>query len=196
MTLKGQGRDANMFGPIVSKTAVDTDKVTMEHLYRKRHEVSVLKHKNWQVNLYYFRAQLFCVRCNYWRSTSIAHERTLSIFLFAAVCEHMTVKLPLSQVTAHTGQHKHHNTADHSPFIVVQRNSWDTFNGDHHFPITENTSSVHDPNGTQHYSVSYVFYCSTTPTVRIGPNWVARWCSAQDVGLVIDRSRVRLPAIA
>jgi len=32
VTLKGQGRDPNMFAPIISKTAGDTDSVTMEHL--------------------------------------------------------------------------------------------------------------------------------------------------------------------
>ena len=32
MTLKGHGRDPDMFGPNISKTAGDTDLVTTEHL--------------------------------------------------------------------------------------------------------------------------------------------------------------------
>ena len=33
MTLKGQGRNSNVFWPNISKTAGDRDMVRMEHLY-------------------------------------------------------------------------------------------------------------------------------------------------------------------
>jgi len=36
----GQGRDRNIFGPIVSKMAGDTDSSTMEHLLEMAHRVS------------------------------------------------------------------------------------------------------------------------------------------------------------